>query len=291
LDLELKQARPQMAVPAQAYCPHLGMRDDPETAVGYPSLGNHCYYAQPVAAINVAQQEQYCLSHNHPACPFLRANGANRARILPKELQARAAVTTAGYGRITLLLAAAILITLLLLGWRYYSHGATPPPLNSFALSATTPGTAVALINPGEPTATATSTATATATAVPPSATATATTAPTVTASPSSTPAPTATRKPPPTATPAPTRPALRALVAVPRLNLRGGPGADFPVIAVVESGTTFAITGRNPAGDWWQVCCVNGEAGWLYGESVTVEGDHDNVPIVLLIPTPTTTP
>ena len=51
--------------------------------------------------------------------------------------------------------------------------------------------------------------------------------------------------------------------VAAPRLvvggeivNVRQGPGVDYPTVGAVNAGEAFALTGRNEAGDWWQVCC-----------------------------------
>src|SRR5690606_36015350 len=41
-----------------------------------------------------------------------------------------------------------------------------------------------------------------------------------------------------------------------------------------------FDVTGRTAAGDWWQVCCVNGQPGWVYGELAAVTGG-EAAPIV----------
>lgn len=50
-------------------CPYLRSRDDPNTALNFPSEGNHCYRVHPTAAVNRTYQEGYCLSGKHTACP------------------------------------------------------------------------------------------------------------------------------------------------------------------------------------------------------------------------------
>ena len=68
-------------------CPHLGLADDPQTALSYPSLWNECQRARPVAAPNLEHQQSYCLKDSHTTCPvFMRKEG--RAA-LPAEIRAR----------------------------------------------------------------------------------------------------------------------------------------------------------------------------------------------------------
>jgi LysM repeat protein len=49
-------------------CPHLGQRSDPGTALSYPSGMNCCTHAKPVASIDLAHQENYCLTNSYPDC-------------------------------------------------------------------------------------------------------------------------------------------------------------------------------------------------------------------------------
>ena len=78
----------------------------------------------------------------------------------------------------------------------------------------------------------------------------------------------------PPTATPAPPTPpaAARLTVTSDLVNVRSGPGTDFGLVGTAATGESFEVTGRNEAGDWWQICCVNGQPGWVFGELATVE-------------------
>ncbi len=143
------------------------------------------------------------------------------------------------------------------------------PTTTILVIVTTTPG----------PTATATATPTATATLTPtatPTPTATATS--TATATPTATPSPTATATP--TASPAPT-PIVR--VGERGVNIRAGPGLNYQVLEVAESGRELAVVGRNAAGGWWQVCCTrNGEIGWVAGILVGLEeGNLLSVPVV----------
>jgi hypothetical protein len=46
--------------------------------------------------------------------------------------------------------------------------------------------------------------------------------------------------------------------------NLRSGPGTDFPIVGSVAAGQSLTITGRNPAGDWYQLADGNWIAAFL---------------------------
>ncbi|MDH7487427.1 MAG: SH3 domain-containing protein [Anaerolineae bacterium] len=94
---------------------------------------------------------------------------------------------------------------------------------------------------------------------------------------------PTPTPEPPtPTPTPAPV-----VLVQQDRVNVRQGPGTAYPLLGQVTRGTSLQIVGRNAAGDWWQVCCVNGQQVWITGQLVQVQGDTSAVQVVASVPPP----
>ena len=48
-------------------------------------------------------------------------------------------------------------------------------------------------------------------------------------------------------------------------LNVRLGPGTDYPIVGQLGAGGQLALVGRNEAGDWLVVCCVDDDsrAGW----------------------------
>ncbi|NOY99954.1 MAG: hypothetical protein GXP40_12280 [Chloroflexi bacterium] len=65
-------------------CPYLGMRDDPETALGFPSNWNYCHNAKPVAIPDLEHQRNACLTARHTACPVFCAE---KRGSLPKDLR------------------------------------------------------------------------------------------------------------------------------------------------------------------------------------------------------------
>jgi hypothetical protein len=53
-------------------CPYLGLKTDPKTVLEFPSIGNHCHKAMPVAPVNAKHQEKYCLTAQYVDCPVFR---------------------------------------------------------------------------------------------------------------------------------------------------------------------------------------------------------------------------
>jgi uncharacterized protein YgiM (DUF1202 family) len=113
-------------------------------------------------------------------------------------------------------------------------------------------------------------------------------------------PPPTATPEPP-TATPAPEpptptptatpEPKPEVVVSNPRVNVRSGPGASFPVLGQALQGQRLEIIGRDEDGQWWQICCFQGQSGWLADEVVRAEGPLETVALSPDLPTPTPAP
>lgn len=89
-------------------------------------------------------------------------------------------------------------------------------------------------------------------------------------------PAPTATPAPAPEPTATP-EPQAQFVVSQEIVNVRQGPGTTYGIVGSVNSGTTLEIIGKNEQGDWWQICCVNGEPGWIFGQL----GSADNTEAV----------
>jgi len=90
-----------------------------------------------------------------------------------------------------------------------------------------------------------------------------------------------------PTATPEPTTlPAPIARVLNP-INIRSGPGTNYPVIGGLTPDTRVEIVGRNADGDWWQVLYGDDATGWLSAPLVAVEGDASLVTVAVDIPVP----
>lgn len=289
-------------------CPYFAPLDDPDTSILFPSSIGYCHRAEPAAPVRPPHQESFCLTGRHRQCPVFHRE---EAAPLPAELRGRPAVTTRG-GRGWIWLPAGIVIVVIVLaavGWGsdLFSGNGNEEPLPTRA--------AVSVFSPAAETATATATtaptgtvmAAATETAVPlsstplssltpqPSATAVSPIIPTRTLTPTQTFTPTLTPTSQLTVTATITSPvpSPSVIVRVNRVNARTGPGLDYPVVTLVENGTEIPIVGRLNDGSWWQICCVEGRETplWVYGETVDVRGDVDNVPVEPPPPLPTATP
>lgn len=97
----------------------------------------------------------------------------------------------------------------------------------------------------------------------------------------------------PPTPASEPTEAPPRLVISAPLVNVRAGPGVEYPIITTMERGQEHDIVGRNGAGDWWRFCCVNEEPAWVINDLVETDGAVDNVPIsdaIVAVP-PTATP
>jgi hypothetical protein len=65
-------------------CPHLGIKDDPQTCLAYPSEWNLCQHVSRPSAVNLEHQRVTCLTSNHTACPVFQGK---RRLALPRELR------------------------------------------------------------------------------------------------------------------------------------------------------------------------------------------------------------
>lgn len=86
-----------------------------------------------------------------------------------------------------------------------------------------------------------------------------------------------------PVATPEPVN--AQVIVNTQLLNVRGGPGTNYATIGIVDQGERFNVTGKNGAGDWWEIE-YNGGRGWVFNTLVATENTQ-NVSIAALIPVP----
>ena len=82
-------------------------------------------------------------------------------------------------------------------------------------------------------------------------------------------------------------------------VNIRSGPGTNFPVLAVAPFGTTGEIIGRSADARWWVVAVPSapGGNGWVSADFVAASNAAD-VPViaappppVVIVPTPAPTP
>ena len=68
------------------------------------------------------------------------------------------------------------------------------------------------------------------------------------------------------------------------------GPGPDYPVLLVLQTGWTVSVQGRY-AENWWIVQAPNGKICWAAGDYAQPQGSVHLVPTATLPPTPTPKP
>lgn len=89
--------------------------------------------------------------------------------------------------------------------------------------------------------------------------------------------APAVPQAPPTPAAPVPT--GAKVIISDPLVNVRSGPGLDFEVVTIAERGQEFDILTRDQLGEWWEICCVEGESVWVIDSLVETTGPIDAVP------------
>ncbi|MBN1992182.1 MAG: PD40 domain-containing protein [Anaerolineae bacterium] len=94
-----------------------------------------------------------------------------------------------------------------------------------------------------------------------------------------------ATPTPPPTATPF----VAQAQVIVHSINIRQGPGTEYPAVGVAYKGDTFNIVGAAAGSHWVQVVTANGRRGWISGKPtyIKITGSLNYVPTAQVSPPP----
>jgi uncharacterized protein YraI len=89
---------------------------------------------------------------------------------------------------------------------------------------------------------------------------------------------PSPTPEPLPTDTPAPASPMV---IVQQNMNVRGGPGTNYPVVGSATQGDNSKMTGRNDDGSWIQVEYPSADGkGWVYTSLVDVSGDASSLPV-----------
>lgn len=105
--------------------------------------------------------------------------------------------------------------------------------------------------------------------------------------------APVANAQQPTVAVPTVTGTAIGAYIIVntdqPNINVRSGPGTEYPNVGILIGGEQAPAKGRSAAGLWIQVDYpgVEGGRGWVYAPLVTLY-DAGSLPIIEPPPTPT---
>ncbi|MEZ4868390.1 MAG: SH3 domain-containing protein [Caldilineaceae bacterium] len=61
-------------------------------------------------------------------------------------------------------------------------------------------------------------------------------------------------------------------------VNLRNGPGLDAAIVRTVPAATTYDYIDTNSSGDWYQLCCIDGQLAWVFAELAKL-GAADTAP------------
>lgn len=93
-----------------------------------------------------------------------------------------------------------------------------------------------------------------------------------------------------PTSTPTVT-PTPFILVTTGLVSLRSGPGPEYPLVAQLGPNIPVAITGQNPEGTWYEICCVNGGPVWVAKAHVQTVNDASQALLILSGAPPSPTP
>ncbi|OUC08081.1 hypothetical protein RY27_11140, partial [Litorilinea aerophila] len=100
---------------------------------------------------------------------------------------------------------------------------------------------------------------------------------------------------PTPTPTPQPTPTAPVAVIQPERMNVRQGPGTNYPVVTTVTAGTWLPIVALGPQGEWYQVQVAGrDEPAWVYAGLTQGLGPLETLPRLSpeeIPPAPTPTP
>lgn len=265
-------------------CPYFALPGDPDTSLLFASSMGHCHRATPPAPVLIGHQESRCLTARHKGCPIYLKPGP-----LPSSLQGPdVAAPQIGqvWGKLPWAITAIVLIAALATAWisgllnftsSTNGDGESNQPFavveRPAQTAAATPPTAAATIPVMQP---------GNETAVDPSSQPPATQAPTKapTGAPPATITPIPTMARPPTFTPVPPPPV--AIISAAPVNLRAGPDLSYPILQTLqETGARYDIVGRLVTGEWWQICCIDGNPAWVIAESVDLWGIISSVPLV----------
>ncbi len=76
-------------------------------------------------------------------------------------------------------------------------------------------------------------------------------------------------------------------------INVRGGPGTNYPIIGSAQPGETLTVTGQAYDCGWLAITTPAGAAGWVSGspDLVTLSAACSAIPAAAVPPTPTPAP
>ena len=125
-------------------CPFLGLKDDSQTSLAFPSNLNYCHHCKPIACVDLDYQKNCCLTKDYEVCPvFLQAP----TTALPEYLRNVKPAKKKAFWKVVFVILA-LLALMFILGWNFHIHGAlfsdpvfpeTSPTTLSLSVSPTLP--------------------------------------------------------------------------------------------------------------------------------------------------------
>ncbi len=70
-------------------------------------------------------------------------------------------------------------------------------------------------------------------------------------------------------------------------VNLRQGPGTNYPVVGTVSPGAELTVLGRNADSSWFRIETAAGQQAWIWGSLITLSIDAASVPVAEAPPPP----
>jgi LysM repeat protein len=112
---------------ANRHCTSLGLSDDADTSLAYPSNWNCCYRSLPVTSPRFNHQEEFCLSGKYLECPvFLSQQIAPLPAHIRSHHNPSNISTSKNISRRSITIALTVTIVALALGWGILSQGSLP---------------------------------------------------------------------------------------------------------------------------------------------------------------------
>ncbi|MCB0056244.1 MAG: hypothetical protein KDE45_04425 [Caldilineaceae bacterium] len=63
-------------------------------------------------------------------------------------------------------------------------------------------------------------------------------------------------------------------------INIRRGPGLQYPVLKLGMRGDQYTLIGRSADDEWWQICCIEELPGWITQQYVDADGPVDGIAV-----------
>jgi len=113
----------------------------------------------------------------------------------------------------------------------------------------------------------------------------------TATVLPSATPIPILSPPPSPTCAPQPTPVTVEGVVSRRAMNMRAGPGTEFPILTMIYQDQRVSVVGRTEDSSWILILTSDGQQGWAWREFIEVESLEGVEISGLVLVTPTSAP